>query len=45
MNCGKTRGVNSYFVFYHIACSRGVEVLVELLGEAFAGILLSLIHI
>lgn len=30
---------SSWFVFYHIACSRGVEVLVELLGEAFAGIL------
>jgi transposase len=30
-----------WFVFYHIACSRGVEVLVELLGEAFAGILCS----
>jgi hypothetical protein len=28
-------------VFYHIARSRGVEVLVELLGEAFAGILCS----
>jgi transposase len=32
---------SSWFVFYHIACSRGVEVLVELLGEAFAGILCS----
>ena len=30
---------SSWFVFYHIACSRGVEVLVQLLGEAFAGIL------
>lgn len=32
---------SSWFVFYHIACSRGVEVLVELLGDAFAGILCS----
>jgi transposase len=32
---------SSWFVFYHIACSRGVEVLVQLLGEAFAGILCS----
>jgi hypothetical protein len=32
---------SSWFVFYHIACSRGVEVLVELLGEAFGGILCS----
>jgi hypothetical protein len=32
---------SGWFVFYHIACSRGVEVLVELLGEAFAGILCS----
>jgi transposase len=32
---------SSWFVFYDIACSRGVEVLVELLGEAFAGILCS----
>lgn len=32
---------SSWFVFYHIARSRGVEVLVELLGEAFAGILCS----
>ena len=32
---------SSWFVFYHIACTRGVEVLVELLGEAFAGILCS----
>ena len=30
---------SSWFVFYHIACSRGVAVLVELLGKAFAGIL------
>jgi transposase len=30
-----------WFVFYHIACSRGVEVLVQLLGKAFAGILCS----
>lgn len=30
-----------WFVFYHIAISRGVEVLVQLLGEAFAGILCS----
>ena len=30
-----------WFVFYHIARSRGVEVLVQLLGEAFAGILCS----
>jgi hypothetical protein len=29
------------FVFYKIALSRGAEVLVELLGEAFAGILCS----
>jgi transposase len=32
---------SSWFVFYYIAGSRGVEVLVELLGEAFAGILCS----
>lgn len=32
---------SSWFVFYHIACNRGVEVLVELLGKAFAGILCS----
>ena len=32
---------SSWFVFYHIASSRGVEVLVELLGEASAGILCS----
>src|ERR1035437_6633686 len=32
---------SSWFVFYHIAFSRGVEGLVELLGEAFAGILCS----
>lgn len=32
---------SSWFVFYHIACSRGAEVLVELLGKAFAGILCS----
>jgi hypothetical protein len=32
---------SSWFVFYHIACSRGVEVLVALLGEAFGGILCS----
>ena len=32
---------SSWFVFYHIACSRGVAVLVELLGKAFAGILCS----
>lgn len=32
---------SSWFVFYHIACSRGVEVLVQLLGNAFAGILCS----
>jgi transposase len=32
---------SSWFVFYHIACSRGVEVLVELLGKAFAGTLCS----
>jgi len=32
---------SSWFVFYHIACSRGVEVLVQLLGKAFAGILCS----
>jgi transposase len=30
-----------WFVFYHIASSRGVEVLVQLLGEAFPGILCS----
>jgi transposase len=30
-----------WFVFYHIAGSRGVEVLVQLLGKAFAGILCS----
>ena len=30
-----------WFVFYHIAGNRGVAVLVELLGEAFAGILCS----
>ena len=30
-----------WFVLFHIARSRGVEVLVELLGEAFAGILCS----
>ena len=30
-----------WFVFYHIACSRGVVVLVQLLGEAFSGILCS----
>lgn len=30
-----------WFVFYHIAVSRGVAVLVELLGETFAGILCS----
>jgi transposase len=30
-----------WFVFYHITGSRGVEVLVHLLGEAFAGILCS----
>ena len=30
-----------WFVFYHIASSRGVEVLVQLLGKAFAGILCS----
>src|SRR5258708_37109411 len=27
---------SSWFVFYHIACSRGVRQLVELLGERFA---------
>jgi len=32
---------SSWFVFYHIAISRGVEVLVQLLGTAFAGILCS----
>jgi transposase len=32
---------SSWFVFYHIACNRGVEVLVQLLGKAFAGILCS----
>jgi transposase len=32
---------SSWFVFFHIACSRGVEVLVQLLGKAFAGILCS----
>ena len=32
---------SSWFVFYHIASSRGVEVLVQLLGTAFAGILCS----
>jgi hypothetical protein len=32
---------SQWFVFYHIASSRGVEVLVQLLGEAFAGILCS----
>lgn len=31
----------SWFVFYHIASSRSVEVLVQLLGTAFAGILCS----
>jgi transposase len=31
----------SWFVFFHVASSRGVEVLVQLLGEAFAGILCS----
>ena len=30
-----------WFVFYHIAASRGVPVLVQLLGAAFAGILCS----
>ena len=30
-----------WFVFYHIASNRGVEVLVQLLGEAFGGILCS----
>lgn len=30
-----------WFVFYHIAASRGAEVLVRLLGVAFAGILCS----
>jgi len=30
-----------WFVFYHIACCRGMEVLVQLLGAAFAGILCS----
>jgi transposase len=33
--------VASHFVFYKIALSRGAEVLVGLLGEAFAGILCS----
>jgi hypothetical protein len=32
---------SSWFVFFHIAGSRGVEVLVQLLGKAFAGILCS----
>jgi transposase len=32
---------SSWFVFFHIACSRGVEVLVQLLGKSFAGILCS----
>ena len=32
---------SSWFVFYHIATSRGVEVLVQLLGAAFEGILCS----
>ena len=32
---------SSWFVFYHIASNRGVEVLVQLLGKAFAGILCS----
>jgi transposase len=32
---------SSWFVFYHIACSRSGEVLVQLLGKAFAGILCS----
>jgi transposase len=32
---------SSWFVFYYIASSRGVEVLIQLLGEAFAGILCS----
>jgi transposase len=32
---------SSWFVFYHIACSRSAEVLVQLLGKAFAGILCS----
>jgi transposase len=32
---------SSWFVFYHIASSRGVEVLVQLLGKSFAGILCS----
>ena len=31
----------SWFVFFHIARNRGVEVLAQLLGEAFAGILCS----
>ena len=31
----------SWFVFYHIARNRGVAVLAQLLGEAFAGILCS----
>jgi hypothetical protein len=31
----------SWFVFFHIARNRGVEVLVQLLGEAFAGVLCS----
>jgi len=33
--------VASHFVFYKIAASRGAEVLVELLGQVFAGILCS----
>ena len=33
--------VTANFVFYKIAASRGAEVLVELLGEVFAGILCS----
>jgi hypothetical protein len=33
--------VASRFVFYKVAATRGAEVLVELLGEAFAGILCS----
>jgi transposase len=32
---------SSWFVFYHIASNRGVEVLVQLLGKAFAGILVT----
>jgi transposase len=32
---------SSWFVFFHIASSRGVEVLVQLLGKAYAGILCS----